>query len=152
LGEFDSDAPTAKTETKTASDQKVARRLVLVAPRQLVAGSAADIEVGFLPASNGQNLNGAAEVVLRGSVINGEPARPQEAAIELGNQTEHRTFKVTPGRFTKMRIRVQAFQLGPNPDDIAVAGGMYVDADVAASGASNDAAAFGANVAIAQPE
>ncbi len=152
LAEYDSDSPLVKTEVKSKAEEKVARRLVLVTPRSFVAGSPADIHIGFHPASNGQNLNGTAEVVLRVAVINGELARPQEAAFELDNQSAHHTFKVTPGSFNRMRIKVQAFQLGPNPDDIAVAGGMYVDADVAASAAVPTPVAYGANVTLTRPE
>jgi predicted transcriptional regulator len=152
LAEFDVVSPPTKSEKKGESAETVDRRLVLVAPRPFVAGSPAEIQVGFHPASGGQQLTEAADVVLRVSVINGDPARPQEAALELHNKPAHHTFKITPGKFNRLRIRVQAFQLGPNPDDIAVAGGMYVDADVAASATGIKPVAYGANVTLTLPD
>lgn len=148
LAEHDSAGPTVKAEKKVESEETIARRLVLVTPRPFVAGTPADIHIGFHPASDGQNLKGAAEVVLRVSVINGKLARPQEAGFELDDDFVHRSFKVTPGNFKRLRIRVQAFQLGPNPDDIAVAGGMYVDADVVPSSTATSEVAFGADVTL----
>jgi predicted transcriptional regulator len=152
LAEFDAVSPTGKAEKRERSAERVARRLVLVAPRPFVAGTPANIQVGFHPAAGGQNLTEATDVVLRLSVINGDPSRPQEAALELDNQPAHHTFKITPGKFNRLRIRVQAFQLGPNPDDIAVAGGMYVDADIAASATGTKPVAYGADVTLTRPE
>jgi predicted transcriptional regulator len=152
LSEVDAAAPTAKTERQIIHEEKIARRLVLAIPRPFVAGSPAAIQVGFHPASDGQTLNDPAEVVLRVSVVNGELARPLEAALELEDEPVHCTFTLTPGSFNRLRIRVQAFQLGPNPDDIAVAGGMYVDADVTASTRTTTTVAFGTDVELTQSE
>lgn len=148
LLEYDAEMPGGRTEAKSRDEQTVARRLVLVTPHPLTAGSPADIHIGFHPASGGNSLNEPAEMVLRVSVVNGELARPQEAVFELNNRAEYRSFKVTPGAFNRLRIRVQAFQLGPNPDDITVTGGMYVDADVVAAGGGTHAAAYGTDVTL----
>lgn len=146
LAEYDSDAPAEKTQRQASEEETVTRRMVLVAPSPFVAGEAADVQIGFHPAASGQKLSGAAEVVLRVSVVNAELARPQEAALELDNDSAYSSFKITPGVFNKLRIRVQAFQLGPNPDDIAVAGGMYVDAPVAPMADGEKSAAYGTDV------
>ena len=148
LQEFDAEMPGGRAEAKVRVEQTVERRLVLVTPQPLTAGSPADIHIGFHPASGTNSLREPAEMVLRVSVLNGELARPQEAVFDLSNRAGFRSFKVTPGAFNRMRIRVQAFQLGPNPDDITVTGGMYVDADVVAAGGGTHAAAYGTDVTL----
>ncbi len=148
LAEYDADAPAEKTQRKTEDEETIIRRMVLVAPKPFVAGETANVQIGFHPAANGQKLSGAADVVVRVSVVNAELARPQEAALELDNDSAYSTFKVTPGVFNRLRIKVQAFQLGPNPDDIAVAGGMYVDAPVAPAADGANSAAYGTDVTL----
>jgi hypothetical protein len=130
LAEYDAAEPAAKPERSSAAVQKLARRLVLVTPGKLVADRPLNLYVGFHAADDDQALDEPADVVARISLLNAEPTRPQEVSFQLGNKPEHRTFQVTPGRFKCLRIRVQVFQLGPNPDDITVAGGMYVELDV----------------------
>lgn len=125
----------------------IPRRLVLVLPRTLVADEPTRVFVGFdaQPA-----MSEAADIVVRLSVVHGEPKTPQEQSFELMNHAAHQAFWVTPGRFTQTRIRVQVFQLGPNPDDISISGGLYVDVDVAASADNGDTAlvAYGADIAV----
>jgi hypothetical protein len=130
---FDATFPAEKNARKAPVAEKVSRRMVLVTPRPLRSGEAANIFVGFEAAEPEQTLDAAADVVIRLSLMNAEPSRPQESSLELENASTHRTFTVTAGSYNKARIKVQAFQLGPNPDDIVVAGGMYVDVDVVAA-------------------
>jgi hypothetical protein len=48
-----------------------------------------------------------------------------------------------------MRLRVEVFQVGPDMDDFAVCGGMYVDVAVRADGlADSTLAAYGADLLI----
>lgn len=134
---FDATFPAEKSASKAQVEEKVGRQMVLVTPRPLRSGEAATIFVGFEAAEPEQSLDAAADVVIRLSLVNAEPSRPQESSLELENTSAHRTFTITAGSYNKARIKVQVFQLGPNPDDITVAGGMYVDVDViAASGTS----------------
>lgn len=130
---YDAEFPAEKAVRKAPVAEKVTRQMVLVAPRKLQSGTGANIIVGFEPAKPQQGLDEAADVVIRLSVVNAEPTRPQESSLGLENTSAYRTFTITPGSFNKARIKVQAFQLGPNPDDISVAGGMYVDVDVVAA-------------------
>lgn len=123
------------------------RRLVLVMPRQLVANQPAHVMVGFHPLSAQKT---AAEIVTRLSIINGEPDAPQEATFDLTGAAAKQDFLITPGPYSRARVKVEVFQMGPNPGDIAVAGGLYVDADIAASGNSGELVAYGADVIIEQ--
>lgn len=151
LGEFDAVTPAAKAEQKVSTAAQVTRRLVLVTPRPFITGKPAEFHIGFHPADDDHLLDGAVDIALRVSAIHGELARPQEAGFALDNQPVSRTFKVTPGKFNRMRLKVTVFQLGPNPDDIAVVGGMHVDAEVAAFG-SEATAAYGVDLKLTQPE
>lgn len=130
------------------AEQQVFRRLVMVLPRCLVAGQAAKVQIGF---NHGAfDAPQPAEIVVRLSLVNGEPKRPQERSYNLTGDTAFETFQVTPERFTRMRLRLNVYQLGPNPDDIREAGGMYVDMPVVGrmDDAASDLAAFGADVVV----
>lgn len=147
---FDESGGGAAKAKREVVIEHIPRRLLLVTPKPLVAGQAAQVQVAF-QAPTGNTLDGERlDMVVRLSLINGEPVRPQEAALDLGDEADSRTFQVTPGLFKCLRIRVQVFQLGPNPDDIEVAGGMYVDLDVlpAANSAAAGLAAYGANITL----
>ena len=129
---------------------QVSRRLVLAFPRALAANVPASLAVGFDSARPGELLAAPVELVVRLSVVNGEPSRPAEAVFSLENEPQHRNFSIMPGLYKRVRIRVKVFQLGPNPDDITVAGGLYVDADVLPAPNSMPTAliAYGANVKL----
>jgi DNA-binding MarR family transcriptional regulator len=146
LAAYDAAAPLdADDDDQTV--ERIARRLVLVLPRTVVADEPTRVFVGFDPQPA---MDDTADVVARLSVINGEPKTPQEQSFQLSSQAAHYPFWVTPGRHTQTRIRVQVFQLGPNPDDIFVSGGLYVDVNVAASADEGDhnLVAYGANIAL----
>ena len=149
LSEYDASGPAVKTKREVVTEQ-IPRRLVIVTPKALVADKKAEIHVGFHEAAGDKQLDEPADVVVRLSVLNGEPSRPQEMAFQLENDGDHKALTVTPGRYKGLRIRVNVFQLGPNPDDIAVAGGLYVDVDVLpqANASSQQWAAYGANITL----
>lgn len=148
LAEYDEAFPAEKTVRKAAVDEKVSRKLVLVVPKFLKSGTATAFHVGFHPAVSGQTVDDAAEMVLRVSLVNAEPARPQEAVLEVENEAVSKRFTVTAGKTSPARVKVQVFQLGPNPDDIAVAGGLYVDLDVTADAANAPLAAYTTEISI----
>lgn len=122
----------------------VIRRLVLVMPREVAAQQPAHLVVGFAPLAEQTE---AVEVVMRVSVLNGEPDTPQEASFALTNAAAVQDFLMTAGPYHQARVKVEVFQLGPNPDDIAVAGGMYVDVDVRPQAAS-DRIAYGVDISL----
>jgi predicted transcriptional regulator len=135
LAEYDATAP-AEQKKDGGGHQTYTRRMLLAAPRALAANKPSNVLVGFDSALPLENLSQPAEMVVRLEVVNGEPKTPQDEVFSLDDETAHIAFGVTPGRFNKIRLRLHVFQLGPNPDDINPAGGMYVDLDVAASGSS----------------
>jgi predicted transcriptional regulator len=130
----------------------ITRRLVMALPQMLVAGQPTNVIVGFHPASAEGTLEQPADMIVRLSVVNAEPAATQETTMSLSDAVEQHAFQIIPGLYTQVRLKVQTFQLGPNDDDISVAGGMYVDADVVASDGSADLMAYGADIQIALME
>jgi predicted transcriptional regulator len=131
----------------TTENETFTRRLVLVMPGVLVANQAARVIVGFHPLAEQKTT---AEVVVRVSVINGEPENPQEAIFDLTGAASWQDFLITPGAYSRVRVKAEAYQLGANPGDAAAAGGLYVDADVIARGEAGALAAYGADITIEQ--
>ncbi len=153
LAAFDSDSSGALVSDQSPIRRMVSRHMLLVAPRQLKAGAPMEVYLAFNPASADQQLSVPAEVVVRVSLLNAQPARHQEVSFRLDNDLAYNTFQVTPGDYQQIRIRAQAYQLGPNPDDIEAIGGMYADLAVT-NGASSQAGlvAFGSDVSLTESD
>jgi hypothetical protein len=145
LTAYDEAGPIIETESATPT---VTRRLVVALPQTLVAGKPANVLVGFLAADNTQSLEQPVDVVVRLSVVNGEPTSNQDASLALQNGSVHHAFRITPGNYTQMRIRVQSFQLDPYSGDVSIAGGFYVDADITGQASSSELVAYGTDVNI----
>ena len=152
LLEYDAEFPADKVARKAPVEEKVIRKLVLVVPKTLRSGAATTFHLGFNPADETETLEDMAEVVVRVSLVNAEPTRPQEATINVQNKAVHKSFTITAGTLNKARVKVQAFQLGPNPDDIAVAGGMYVDLDVTGNAVNASMAAYTTDISITKQD
>lgn len=150
LAAYDKTAP-AKPQSSSTSSEQIQRHMVLVVPQKLVAEERAQVFLGFNPHSA---MTHTAELVARLSVVHGEPSAPQEASFQLDSEASHESFWVTPGRYTRTRIRVQVYQLGPNPDDISVSGGMYVDVAVTADADESDPqlVAYGTDITVERQE
>ena len=150
LTAYDEASP-AKPKADEDSAEHIQRHMVLVVPRRFVAEERIMVFLGFNADSVADQ---SAELVTRLSVVHGEPAAPQEASFQLDSQARHEAFWVTPGRYTRTRIRVQVYQLGPNPDDISVSGGMYVDVAVTADADESDLqlVAYGADITVERQE
>lgn len=144
-------AATGGPKPASSGPRRVIRRLVVALPRAVVAHVPNEILVGFHEADLGHLLTTPAEVVLRLSVVNGKPEKPEDAVMNVSNMPVHQSFEVVPGAFTQMRVKVQVFQLNPDSDDVEKSGGMYVDVDVAASdGGERDLVAYGIDLYLMQ--
>ncbi|MDX1992096.1 MAG: winged helix DNA-binding protein [bacterium] len=146
LAEFDEATGGVRPDT---GPKYVSRRLVMALPETLVAQQPAEVVVGFNEADLGHLMAGNADLVLRLSVLNGKPDKPEDAPLVVSNMPVHRVFQVTPGSFTQMRLKVQVFQLNPDSDDVEVSGGMYVDVNVNGSASDAHTVAYGTDVRIA---
>lgn len=147
---YDEAAP-VKSKDNEDSAERIQRHMVLIVPRKFVADERTQV---FLAFNADSAAEAPAELVTRLSVVHGEPAAPQEASFQLDSQARRESFWVTPGRYTRTRIRVQVYQLGPNPDDISVSGGMYVDVAVTADADESDPqlVAYGADITVERQE
>lgn len=134
---------TASSSPTDDSTETVTRRMIIALPQTLVANQRASVVVGF------HEGEGSAELVVRLSVINGQPEKPEDAIFSLSESSAQEAIRITPGAYDKVRVRAQAFQLGDNPGDIDVAGGMYVDVPVVANDqGDHDLVAYGADINI----
>lgn len=150
---YDSQASDTPLNDRSPIRRKVNRHMLLVAPRQLRAGIPAEVYLAFSPAAAGQQLHFPADVVIRVSLLNAQPSRTQEVGFQLENDLAYSTFQVIPSSYRQIRIRAQAYQLGPNPDDIEVVGGMYVNVDVTSDpSAHSDLVAFGSDVSLTESD
>jgi predicted transcriptional regulator len=147
LSEYDANAP---EEDDTGSGYATfSRRLLLAVPRSLVANQPTNVYVGFEAAADDESLANPAEIVVRLAIVNGEPKAPQDEIFALEDEPAHAVFAVTAGDHTKARLRLNVFQLGPNPDDINPAGGMYIDLDIVKTAADNGTlVAYATNVPV----
>ncbi len=137
-------APTASTESS------VKRRLVLAIPKTFTANQTSNVIVGFNPADDANTLSSPADMLLRFSVINGEPNQPKDTPLTLSNDAAQSAFNVVPGAFTQMRLKVEVMQMDNFSGDITKVGGMYVDVDVSNRQTEGDAlTAYGVDIDIA---
>jgi DNA-binding MarR family transcriptional regulator len=149
LREYDEENPQTETRTRGQAST-VTRRLIVAVPPTLLSGTPNTIAIGLDGATDEETgvLYSPADMVVRVSVLNGEPTKPQEAVLKLSNYPVKHAFSVTPGAYQQMRVRVQVFQLGPNPDDINVSGGLYVDTGISQNGTIGSPVAYGSDIQI----
>ncbi len=142
LAQYDASAP----QTDETGDSRFTRRLIVAVPQTLAAGKEANLYIGFDVANDGESLIAPASMVLRTSAINGE--LQGEEMLQLSDEAAHQTFSVKAESYTKMRVKVEIYQLNPNDDGIETCGGLYFDVDVATSGDASNYLAYGTDVKI----
>ncbi|MBC8097873.1 MAG: winged helix-turn-helix transcriptional regulator [Armatimonadetes bacterium] len=149
LAEYDEANPPSTVDKSTES-ASVTRRLVVALPAMLHSGQPNSVIVGIEGATDEETgvLYTPVDVFVRVSVLHGEPAKPQDAALSLSNYPVRHTFSITPGAFQQMRVRVQVFQTDVYSDDLMVAGGLYVDADITTNATPNTPIAYGSDIDI----
>ncbi len=148
LKSFEGSTPRA-TQTRTALEARfLRRRLVLVAPRVLPADQPVEVTLGFEEANDAEYLNAPVNMLLRISVVNGEPRRPREATVMLTNRHTEQPFEINAGRFTEARLRVEVCQARDDGDDFDFCGGMYVDLPVSAEQGDQPLTAYGVDVIL----
>ncbi len=141
------------SKTSGRSDERfIRRRLILVTPRTLVTGQASAVAVGFDEAADEEYLNAPVNLLLRFSVLNGEPRRPREVSFMLTNRHVQHPFEVTAGKFTAARMRIEVLQYRDEGDDFDFCGGMYVDLPVKVEDANPNAEAFGVDVILKEEQ
>ncbi len=126
----------------------VDRRLVLALPRTLTANQPANVVVGFNPNTSGESLSEDTDMLLRLSVVNGEPTTPMDVPLTLTDDAVHESFEITPGAFTQVRLRLEVMHMDNYSGDISSVGGMYVDVDVTNRDAQDTLTAYGTNITV----
>ncbi len=129
LQEYDVNAP---EEDSGFQPRYVRRRLVIVTPTSLLASQPTTITVGVDDAQGEDLIGDSVNVLLRMSLINGEPASGLESTLVLSNRYASQTFEVTAGMYTRIRLRVELYQEQPD-EQFAPVGGVYVDIPVTAN-------------------
>lgn len=139
LRQYDDANPSAAGPASGPARRVARCVLALAAPQPLLAGTPAAIYVGMYSADGGSS---SGEVLLRVSLLNAEPTSVQQLTLPQTGKPITRTLQMTPGRFRKMRIRLQAFQSDPFSDDVIEVGGMYVDLDITTDTVNSTMQAF----------
>jgi hypothetical protein len=147
------DADDSHRETETRPEARFVRRhLVLVAPRVLPATKPVEVMLGFEEADDQEYLLAPVSMLVRLSVVNGEPRRPHEVLFTLTNRLVQQSFEISAGLYTSVRLRVEACQLRNDGDDFDFCGGMFVDLPVNEEGSGQAAAAYGVDVILKEEE
>lgn len=128
----------------------IRRRLVLAAPKTLLAGQPTNVFVGVDDAHGEELLHDPQTLLIRLSTLNGDPAEPQESSLVLSNRNARQVFEITPGYYTQVRVRVQVFQFQPDEIEVEPCGGLYVDLPVTDENdaADNTLSAYGADIIL----
>lgn len=153
LAAYDSEGGDNDTDAEEAaplpSVETVTRRLVLAMPGTLTAQHPTEVVVGF-DTPGGETLRDPVDLVLRVSVLNGTPEKPEDNLLKLTNEASYETVTITPGAFTQARIRVEVLQLDHFSGDISELGGLYVDASVSGSEIDDNIVAYGTEINVTQ--
>ena len=109
LAEYDDDN---FDEDEDVEEMTVHRRLIMAVPQPLIAGRPSNVLIGFHDAQPGTELPAPAQLVVRLMVVNGQPQSPDDVMFALGNTHDQQAVQITPGKFTEIRVRLEAYQLG----------------------------------------
>lgn len=148
LAEYDAaagDAPAPPPREVVTLTRVILRRMVAVVPVSMKANQPTPITIGFHPATETQNYE--ADMLVRLSVLNGEPSKPEDIVFSLSNESASQTAYITPGSYDEIRVKLEVYQLG-DMGDLDEAGGMYVDVPITAGEANNTQTAYGTAINV----
>jgi hypothetical protein len=113
----------------------VTRRLVLATPRTLLAGQPTNVFVGFDEPDDEDVTEEPLNLLIRLQVVNSTPDinANKDSSLLLDNKPTRQVFEIGAGAFTKTRLRCYIYQVENEEDAPEMAGGMYVDINVAAT-------------------
>jgi predicted transcriptional regulator len=128
-----------------STKQEIKRRMLCAMPAQFNADQPAVLFVGFKEATD--EHDDPIEVVVRTTIINGEPESAEDLIFKLDNGHTAQAITVTPLAYTEVRVKMEVYQLG-EMGDINSAGGMYVDLPVRAGNQPAQMVAYGTNIQL----
>lgn len=149
LREYDEVAPRTPLRPEP---RFVRRHLVLITPKMLPVEQTVQIALGFDDASDDEYLLAPANVLLRLTMLNGEPKRAKESTFVLTNRFIEQKFEITAARFVKARVRVEVCQLREDSDEVDFCGGLYVDLPVSTADGAAAPVAYGADVILKEEQ
>ena len=148
LNNYDENAPEEEETPESDEPRFVIRHLVLVTPRVLQAGQPTNVFVGFDDADDDEVVTAPFEVILRLSVLHGEPDETKETSLVVENRAAHQVFEVTAGNYTKLRVRVQVCQIRDGEAEQEACNGLYTDLPVGVGEVDSTLIAFGTNLTL----
>ncbi len=134
----------AEKSSPVRTTHVIPRRMVAVVPMSMKVNQDAPITIGFHPATHPHD---EVDILVRLSVLNGEPSTPQDILFSLTNNSAAQHTLISPGSYDEIRIKLQAYQLG-EMGDINEIGGMYIDVPVTAGEANSTQTAYGITLNI----
>ncbi|MCC6614417.1 MAG: hypothetical protein IT320_13130 [Anaerolineae bacterium] len=148
LAAYDESEPEA---AQAANESRIiTRRLVLVVPRTLLSGQPTNVFVGFDEPEDTEYIEEPLNLLIRMQVVNSsEDINPnKDSAMLLDNKAARQVFEIIAGAYTKLRLRCFVYQIENEEDAPTMAGGMYVDLNIAATPESVDRSltAYGVDV------
>lgn len=148
-GAHDDDDDSGPMDVRTvAGVETVTRRLVVVFPQVMTAEQPVRAAIGFEAAGAGDQHE-PVDLMLRVSLVNGEPESPEENLIKLGADANYTTLTLTPGAYEQVRLRVEVLHIDNLAADIRPIGGLYVDAEISGSQFDETLVAYSADVTFA---
>jgi predicted transcriptional regulator len=141
LAAYDASAPAASAPTSST----IHRELVIALPRQLAAGTPAEVMIGFEPAAQG--FASPKDVVLRFEAVHADLSTRDEM-LKLTRTAEVRRLTLTPSFYDTVRLKVQVFQLSDDGEDLSDCGGTYVDVGVVAADPDEALTAYSRRIAF----
>jgi hypothetical protein len=156
LGEYDENAPEDGEDFDEADEADeappeprfVRRHIALVAPRTLRVGQPTNVYVGFDDAEDDEIVFTPLKVIVRLSVVHGEPQDVTETSIALENRAAYQVFEVTAGEYRQARLRIQVCQLENGSMELDACGGLYADLPVSAAEVDNTLTAYGTELML----
>lgn len=148
LLEYDLVAPPQAAGQQVTLPRFVRRRVILAAQQQVIASQPTFIFVGIDDADTEELVPEAIDLLLRLTVMNGEPRDTREMPVHLANRHIQQSFEITPGYYTQIRIRLQVCQVEDGEIDEEACGGLYVDLPVVVSGQEAGLVAFGTDIML----
>jgi hypothetical protein len=148
LNNYDENAPEEEETPEPTEPRLVTRHLVLVTPRVLQVGQPSNVFVGFDDADDDEVVTAPLEIMLRLSVVHGEPDETKETSLIVENRAAHQVFEVTAGQFTELRIRVVVCQLQDGEAEQENCNGLYADLPVGVGEVDSSLTAVGTNLLL----
>lgn len=145
---YERTAPPRPAGSRPVETRYVRRRVLMAVPTPLVAGQPTTLYVGLDDAETEELIPEALDLLIRLTVINGEPRETRELPLRLANRHLQQSFEITPGYYGQVRVRVQVCQIENDNIDEEACGGLYVDLAVQAEGVAGGLATYGADVML----